>query len=327
MPVIINTEEDHPFLPKPGDLSAIDLYRAEHQDIRPLDILVINLMADKIGTERYLARCLGDTEIQVKLTFAATDDYIDEIRQGRVSMHTPAAHIEKFYNRFGDVRGRKYDGLVVTGVNAREHDITQEPMWPQVKDILDWSTQNVVSSLFLCWAGHAALKHFYNIDRRRSAYKTSGVFDHCVGTDATGLFTGFSDQFPIPVSRWNEISAEDVKKCVRLELTSVSDEAGVGTIVEPQPYDDGQKSYPRRLFILNHPEYDTDVLHQEYVRDFGLDAQTRLPKHYFPDNDITRAPTNRWRWTGRLYANWVRSLYYATPYDIALAPEPYRRAG
>jgi homoserine O-succinyltransferase len=324
MPVIINANEKHPFLPLPGDVSAIDLYRAQHQDIRPLEILVVNLMADKLGTERQLARWLGDTEVQVNLTFAAPDNYIDAVKKGRGGKNTAPAHIAKFYKRFGDIAGNKYDGLIVTGINATAEKIADDPLWPQVKKILAWSETGATSSLFLCWGAQAALKYFHGIERARSPQKTWGVFEHTVAADTTGILDGMPDRFNVPVSRWNEIRAADVAKHAALELVSLSDRAGVGVIAEPQPYDDGKRSYPRRVYVLNHPEYDTDTLRNEYLRDAGKSGG-RKPKNYFPDDDDSKAPVNSWRHTGRLYANWVRLVYYATPRDINLVPRPYRR--
>lgn len=325
MPVIITSDDQHPFLPSRGDITAIDLYRAQHQDIRPMQILMLNLMADKIGTERQIARCLGDTEIQVQITFAATDDYINSLLNGRESVNTPTDHITRFYSRFSDVRHQKFDGLIVTGINAREPDLTKEPMWPEIKDILEWSKTNVTSSLFLCWGGHAALKYFHDIDRVKQPQKTWGVYIHAAHEDRTGLLNGLPDAFPIPVSRWNEIRREDILATSSLELTAWSDEAGVGIVTDPEAYDDGQRYFARRLYVFNHPEYDTETLANEYRRDANGQTDARQPAHYFLHGNPATAPSNTWRHTGRIYAHWVRQLYAATPYDLAEIPTPYRR--
>ena len=164
MPVIIHSQEIHPFLPSLGSPLAIERLRAEHQDIRPLEIAIINLMADKISTERQLALWLGNTTLQVNLTFVATDSYVRGVANGREPRNTPADHILKFYNPFSDVRGKKFDGLVVTGVNALKPRVELEVFWPEVTDVLKWSTTHAFSSMFLCWGAKAALKYFHDID-------------------------------------------------------------------------------------------------------------------------------------------------------------------
>ena len=178
MPVLINSQEIHPFLPSLGSPLAIDRARAERQDIRPLEIAIINLMADKISTERQLALWLGNTMLQVSLTFVATDAYVRRVAAGRESKNTPADHIRKFYSPFSDVRGRKFDGFIVTGVNALKDRVEQESFWPEVADILQWTTTNAFSCLFLCWGAKAALKLFHDVDSIKGRQKTFGLFEH-----------------------------------------------------------------------------------------------------------------------------------------------------
>ncbi len=324
MPVIVNATEEHPFLPSRTSSAAIEACRAEHQDIRPMNIMVVNLMADKIGTERQLAEWLGDSPIQVSLTFTATDDYLQAIKQGRVPRNTPVEHIEKFYTSWRDVQNQKFDGLIVTGVNALKPDMTHEAMWPEVAAILDWSTTNVLSSVFLCWGGQAALRYFHNIDRVLQPRKTWGVFPHRTDRDSTGLLRGLSDVYSMPVSRWDEIAPEDLAAHPELECASVSEEAGISVIVEPRPYDDGRRRYPYRVYVLGHPEYATDTLANEHRRDFAKDPTTPVPRHYFPGDDPTQPPINTWRSTARLYTRWVEALYEATPFDAHQIPAPCR---
>lgn len=325
MPVIINAKEKHPFLPKAGDTTTIDLYRAEHQDIRPMEILMVNLMADKITTERQITALLGDTEIQVNITFAATDEYLDGLRNGRQSLNTPNSHILDFYQPFSQVRARKFDGLVVTGMNALCVDLKDEIIWPHLQNVLEWSKTNVTSTLMLCWAAQGGLEYFYGIGRSRRAQKLLGLYEHETLSDKCGLLHGFPDRYLMPMSNWDHTHPDDILACKDLELMASDDMAGAAIICEPQPYDDGRHYYPKRLFVLNHPEYDTDTIDTEYRRDVGKYPDFPIPSRYYPDDDVTRKPLNTWRHTGKIYANWVRALYNATPYDINEVPKPYYR--
>jgi len=323
MPVIVNAAEAHPFLPSLGDPAAIAAGRAQQQDIRPLEIAIINLMADKQATERQLAQWLGHTPLQIQLTFAATDDYVQGIRDGRTARNTPADHIRKFYSAFSDIRSRKFDGLIVTGINLLNPDVTKEAIWPQMQEICEWSQTNVFSSLFLCWGGLAALRHFHDIVPHHGETKTWGVFEHRIRSDETGIMFGMPDVFSVPVSRWKSPRKQDIEKCASLEIVAESDEAGVHLLVESGGYDGGKSLYPRRVYLLNHPEYDTDTLKQEYLRDSKGKSPERLPANYFPDNDPSKPPVNNWRHGAIVYVNWIKTIYEAVPYDINLIPEPW----
>lgn len=323
MPVIVNSEELHPFLPSLGTPEAIERKRAESQDIRSLEFAVINIMADKQATERQLARCLGNSPLQVKLTFAAPDGYVNGIRAGRESKNTPSEHIRKFYCGWSEIKDRKFDGLVITGVNALKDRVEEEDIWPDMQRILEWSRTNVFSSLLLCWGAQAALKHFHNIDSLRGERKLFGLFDHRLGKDRSGLLAGFPDVFPIPVSRWKSPSREAIAARPALEVLGDSAETGPNIMVENISYDSGRASYPKRVYILNHPEYDTDTLKREFVRDRGKDPNWPLPHRYFPGDDPAREPQNLWRHTAQIYTNWVHLVYEATPYDLADVPNPF----
>ena len=174
MPVIINSAAIHPFLPSLGTPLAIESARAEHQDIRPLEIAIINLMADKQTTERQLALWLGNTSLQVKLTFATTDTYFRDVNAGRETKNTPAEHIRKFYSAWSEIKDRKFDGFIVTGVNALKERVSDEDIWPEVQQILRWTETNVLSSLFLCWGAKAALKHFHDVESNKAGRSCSG---------------------------------------------------------------------------------------------------------------------------------------------------------
>jgi homoserine O-succinyltransferase len=320
MPVIINSEEIHPFLPSLGSAQAIAQARAEHQDIRPLEIAIINLMADKRATERQLALWLGNTMLQVKLTFAATDSYVKDVQAGRETKNTPADHIRKFYSAWSDIKDRKFDGLIVTGVNALKPRVSDEDIWPEVQKILDWSGTHVLSSLFLCWGAKAALKHFHDIESTKAQQKLFGLFEHHIVSDKTGVLSGFPDYFPVPVSRWKSPVREEVLKRKELEILADSEESGPNMLAEPAPFEGGKFFYPKRLYILNHPEYDTETLQKEYARDSAENPATPLPAHYFTNNDPKSPPRNSWRHTAHIYTNWIKVMYEATPYDLSAVP-------
>lgn len=325
MPVIVNAKAQHPFLPSLGDLNAIDNERAQHQDIRPLEIAVINLMADKRTTERLLAGWLGHGTLQVNLTFACTDDYVHGIHNGHVSHNTPSDHIKKFYKAFSDIRHLKFDGLIVTGVNALQYAVDDEIFWPDVQEILDWSDTNVFSSLYLCWGAQAGLKHFYNVDSFKQDKKIFGLFDHHIVKDTTGLLAGFPDVFPVPISRWQATNHEQIAAHPELEVVAEVDKENPNILVESKPYDQGKRRYPHRVYVLSHPEYETPTLQQEFERDRLLDPQTPLPENYFPGNDPTQSPRNTWRHTAFLYANWIKAIYESAPYNIGAIPQPFEK--
>jgi homoserine O-succinyltransferase len=322
VPVIINSEEIHPFLPSLGSPLAIDRKRAERQDIRPLDIAIINLMADKIATERQLALWLGNTMLQVNLSFCATDSYVRGVHAGREPRNTPGDHIRKFYSAFSDIEHKKFDGLIVSGVNALKPRVDDEVIWPEVTQILRWSETNAFSSLFLCWGAKAALKFFHDIDSHKGEQKLFGLFEHRLLSDKTGVLFGFPDIFPVPVSRWKSPRREDIRKCAALEIVADSDEAGPNILAESGAHRDGKSVYPKRLYVLNHPEYDTDTLGVEYRRDSAENPAYPKPLHYFPDDDPARPAPNLWRHTANIYTNWVKTVYEATPYDLSEIPYP-----
>lgn len=325
MPVIVTADHPHPFLTSLGDTVAIEAERARHQDIRPMEIAIINLMADKVATERQLAQWLGNSPLQVHLTFATTDSYVDSLKAGRMPRSTPEQHLRQFYSPWRDIQDRKFDGLIITGINALQPTVTAETYWPDMQRILAWSETNVLSSLFLCWGAKAALKHFHDIESDKGDQKTFGLFDHRLKSDTTGLLFGLPDQFSVPVSRWKNPRRAEVEACAALEIVADSAESGPNILVESAAYDDGMSRYPKRVYILNHPEYETDTLKREYERDVAMNPRTPLPLHYFPGNDPTQTPINTWRHTAMIYTNWVKAIYEATNFDLGAIPEPYRR--
>jgi homoserine O-succinyltransferase len=316
MPVLVTSDAIHPFLPSLGSSSAIEMKRARHQDVRPLEILIINLMADKQATERQLALWLGHTPLQVRLTFAATDSYMEAIQNGHESRNTSTEHITSFYQSWGSLKQQRFDGMIITGVNALQPRVEDEAIWPEVKQIMEWSKTNVLSSLFLCWGAKAALKYFHGIDSVRGDVKIFGLFDHVLGSDSTGIAFGLPDRFPVPVSRWKSPDPDAVAACDALEVVAAAPEIGPNMIAEPAVSSVGPTPFPRRLYILNHPEYDADTLGQEYARDAQKNPDQPLPLHYFPNDDPSQKPLNLWRHAGFIYTNWIRTIYAATPYEI-----------
>ncbi len=248
---------------------------------------------------------------------------MNDIRAGRESKNTPSEHIRKFYCAWSEIRDRKFDGLVITGVNALKSRVEEEDIWPDMQKILAWSETNVFSSLYLCWGAQAALKHFHNIDSLRGASKLFGLFEHRLGDDRSGLLSGFPDIFPIPVSRWKSPPRQAIEARPALEILGDSAETGPNIMAEIASYDAGRAYYPKRIYILSHPEYDTDTLKREFVRDRSRDPNWPLPHHYFPNNDPAREPPNLWRHTVMIYANWVRAVYEATPYELVDIPNPF----
>lgn len=323
MPVIVNSVATHPFLPTLGNPSAIERDRALRQDIRPLEIAIINLMADKQATERQLALWLGNTPLQVKLTFAATDSYVSAVHNGRATSNTPAEHIIRFYKSWSAIKSRKFDGLILTGINALEARVEHEKYWPEVQRIFEWSRTNVFASLFLCWSAKAALKHFHDIDSIKGQAKTFGLFYHRIVEDSTHLLFGFPDEFPVPVARWKNPDVAGIAACDKLEVVAACAETGPNIVVEPEGYDKGAGRYPLRTYVMNHPEYETETLKVEYWRDKPTMPELALPQNYFPGDDPSAVPVNRWRHTAQLYSNWVKCIYAATPYDIASIPQAW----
>lgn len=320
MPVIVNAREAHPFLPSLGDPAAIAADRAQAQDIRPLEIVILNLMADKQATERQLARWLGHTPLQIRLTFAATDEYVRGVRAGRATRGTPAEHVQRFYRPWSEISDRKFDGLLVTGVNLLGADVTGEAIWPEIQRICDWSTTHVFSSLFLCWGAFAALRHFHGIACHVGQTKTLGVYDHRMHSDRSDLLFGLPDRFPVPVGRWQRLHGSDLTGHHPLELVSDCVEAGPFLIAENAAH--GAGLYPRRVYMLNHPEYETETMQREFLRDRETWPDLPVPPNYFPGNDPAQPPLNSWRHTAAIYVNWIKAVYDATPYDMARIPAP-----
>ena len=280
--------------------------RATTQHIRPLQILVLNLMPTKIETETQLARLLGNTPLQVELELMQTKSY--------AAKNTSAEHMLKFYTTFDQIRNRNFDGLIITGAPVEKLEFEEVEYWQELCEIMEWSKTHVHSTFHICWGAQAGLYYHYGIQKYLLPEKLSGVFAHRVDRRSSMLLRGFDDVFYVPHSRNTTIRLEDVQKCPKLKVLATSEKAGVYALATEGG---------RQIFITGHSEYDWDTLLKEYIRDKKLDPNTRPPENYFPDDDDTQTPMVRWRsHANLLYQNWLNYyVYQATPYDIStIAP-------
>ena len=282
--------------------------RAITQDIRPLQVLLLNLMPTKIETETQLARLLGNTPLQIELELMQTASH-----QAKNVSHE---HMFKFYTTFEHIRHRNFDGMIITGAPVEKMPFEEVEYWPELCEIMEWSKTHVHSTFHICWGAQAALYYHYGIPKYMLPEKLSGVFEHTVERRSSMLVRGFDDVFLAPHSRYTTIHREDVEKCEKLRILASSDKAGVYMVMT-----DGG----RQVFITGHSEYNFDTLQKEYLRDKEQGIDPAMPENYFPGDDDTRTPLNRWRsHAALLYQNWLNYyVYQTTPYDIS-AIEPMR---
>lgn len=297
----------------PASLPAVELLRAENifvmdehrantQDIRPLRIVVLNLMPLKIVTETDLLRLLSNTPLQIEL------DLI--VPSGHVSRNTPQEHVEAFYKEFSDIRSHNYDGMIITGAPVEHLDFEQVDYWNELTEIFDWAQTHVTSTLYICWAGVAALYYRYGIPKYMLDKKKFGVFEHrMMGSERNPLFRGFDDVFYVPHSRHCEIRREDVEQVKELSLLSYSQESGVHIVM-------GRNG--REFYIMGHSEYAPNTLDNEYRRDISRGLPIEIPQNYYRDNNPDNEPVVRWRSHGNLlFSNWLNYfVYQLTPYDL-----------
>ena len=293
-------------LPATSTLEAENIFvmtetRAMTQDIRPLQILLLNLMPTKIDTETQLARVLGNTPLQIELELIAPS--------GHVSKNTSQEHMLTFYKSFDDVKHRTFDGLIITGAPVELMDFEEVDYWPELCEIMEWSKWNVHSTLHICWGAQAGLYYHYGIPKRTLDKKLFGVFEHTVEEPNFILFRGFDDRFMVPHSRNTTVNREDIEAVPGLKVLAASPEAGVYAVKTEQS---------RQVFVMGHAEYDRDTLKKEYLRDVAAGVDIQLPKNYFPEDDPTREPIVSWRSCAHLlYGNWLNYCVYQTvPYNI-----------
>jgi homoserine O-succinyltransferase/O-acetyltransferase len=274
---------------------------AQRQDIRPLQIGLVNLMPKKVQTETQFARLIGATPLQIELTLIRMSEHL--------SKNTSPAHLEAFYQPFREARKRKFDGLIITGAPIEHLDFEAVSYWDELRELFAWTQTNVHSTIGVCWGGMAMLHHFHGVPKHMLPAKAFGCYPHRRAAAASRFLQGFSDRFLVPVSRWTEMRSEDVELHPELEILIESDEVGPCLIG-----DDGH----RALYMFNHLEYDASTLKEEYDRDVAGGLSAALPADYFPGDDPGQPPENLWRSHGQLlYGNWLNQIYQTTPYEIA----------
>lgn len=283
------------------NIFAMTEFRAFHQDIRPLNLLILNLMPTKIVTETQILRKLSNTPLQIYVELLHTASYLGK--------NTDVSHLESFYTTFEEIRDKKFDGMIITGAPVENLEFQEVDYWPELCEIMEWSKSHVHSTLHICWGAQAGLYYHYNIEKRSLDKKLFGVFAHKVLTPLSPLFRGFDDQFYAPHSRYTEVLREDIERVEQLELMAVSDEAGVFAV---------KTRDSRQFFITGHPEYDADTLAREYWRDVEKGLNIDVPQHYFPGDDPSKEPVVKWRSAAQLlYTNWLNYyVYQTTPYDV-----------
>lgn len=273
---------------------------AARQDIRPLQIGLLNLMPNKIRTETQIARLIGATPLQVELSLVRIGSHS--------SKNTAEDHLISFYNTWEEVRDRRFDGFIITGAPIEKLEFEEVTYWEELTAILDWTTTHVHSSFFVCWGAMAAIQHFHGVPKYLLEKKAFGVYRHQNLAPASPYLNGFSDDFNIPVSRWTEVRAQDLTPHKDLELLMDSPVTGPCLIHE---------RFGNRLYIFNHIEYDSSTLSEEYFRDREAGGPVEIPHDYYPYNNPENEPLNRWRSHAHLlFGNWINTIYQSTPYDI-----------
>jgi len=275
--------------------------RAYHQDIRPLNIAILNLMPTKIITETQILRLLGNSPLQVDATLLHPKNHN--------SRHTPKEHLEAFYKYYEDIKDQKFDGMIITGSPVEHLDFREVDYWTELEEIMDWSTHHVFSTLYLCWGAQAALYYYYRIPKYPLNEKMFGVFPHSVNDKSVRLFRGFDDIFYAPHSRLTETRKSDIEKVPDLRILSESQEAGVYIVATKDE---------RRIFVTGHSEYDALTLELEYDRDIARGLDRKVPKNYYPDDNPKLPPMVLWRsHANLLFSNWLNYyVYQETPYDL-----------
>ena len=296
----------------PNDLPAAEVLRQENifvmthqraitQDIRPLEIVVLNLMPTKIVTETQLTRLLGNTPLQVNLELMHTTSHNPK--------NVPAEHMLSFYKSFDELKHRKFDGMVITGAPVEHLDFEDVDYWEELNQIMEWSKHNVHSTFHICWAAQAGLYYHYGIPKMPLPEKLFGVFPHRADYKRAILLRGFDDEFWAPHSRHTTIDRREIEKVPGLKILASSDKCGVYIVMNKEG---------RQIFVTGHSEYDADTLEKEYLRDKAKGLPIAVPENYYPNDDDSQPPLVRWRGHGNLlYSNWLNYfVYQTTPYDI-----------
>lgn len=293
LPAIELLKQEHIFV--------IDHSRASQQDIRPLKIVILNLMPLKITTETDLIRLLSNTPLQLEISFMKLKSH--------TSKNTPIEHMKAFYKDFELLREERFDGMIVTGAPVEQMDFEQVTYWNEIQEVFDWARTHVTSTLFICWAAQAGLYHYYGIPKYPLEKKMFGVFAHHMNQPHLPIFRGFDDVFYVPHSRHTELHREDILKVEGLDLVAESDESGVYMIMARGG---------REIFVTGHSEYSPGTLDAEYHRDLAKGLPIEMPKNYYRDNNPENEPLVRWRaHANLLFSNWLNYyVYQETPFDV-----------
>lgn len=275
--------------------------RALHQDIRPLKILILNLMPTKIVTETQILRLLSNSPLQVEVTLLHPDTH--------TSKNTPEEHLVTFYHTFDSVKHQKFDGMIITGAPIETLEFEEVTYWEELKEIMDWSEHNVFSTLHICWGAQAGLYHHFGVPKYPLKSKMFGVFPHTINKQNVKLLKGFDDEFYVPHSRHTEVRREDIEKVDELEILSESAESGIYIAAT----EDG-----RKIFVTGHSEYDPLTLKSEYVRDVSKGLDIEIPRNYFTDDNPSKPPLVKWRGhSNLLFSNWLNYyVYQETPFNL-----------
>ena len=276
--------------------------RAITQDIRPLKILILNLMPTKVDTETQLSRVLGNTPLQVEIELIHTETH--------KSKNTSEEHLLAFYKTFAEVRDRYFDGMIITGAPVEKMEFEDVDYWAELCEIMEWSKSHVQSTLHICWGAQAGLYYHFGVKKYMLEEKLSGVYEHTVDYKRSILFRGFDDVFYVPHSRYTTVKREEVAAVPELKILSSSEKAGIYAI---------STKHGRQIFLTGHSEYDKETLNKEYTRDKNAGINPKVPENYFPCDDDTREPLIRWRASATLlFTNWLNYfVYQATPYEIS----------
>ncbi|MEY8516361.1 homoserine O-succinyltransferase [Lachnospiraceae bacterium 29-84] len=283
----------------------MDENRAMHQDIRPIEVGILNLMPLKEDTELQILRELSNTPLQVDVTFVMVGSH--------ESRNTSSSHLNQFYQTFQEIKERKFDGFIITGAPVELLEYEEVDYWKEFQEICEWTKTNVTSTMHLCWGAQAALYYHYGIPKRRLAQKMFGLFWHKVRNRKIPLVRGFDDYFLAPHSRHTDVPKEEIEKIPELTILSESEEAGVFLVMD---------TTGKKIFVMGHPEYDRVTLHTEYMRDKEKGLAIQTPKNYYEADDCTIRPNLQWRaHANTLYTNWLNYyVYQATPYEYTAVP-------
>lgn len=300
MPIKVQSDLPVRAILEAENIFVMDETRALNQDIRPLQIGILNLMPLKEDTELQLLRSLSNTPLQLDITFITVSSH--------ESKNTAQSHINKFYEPFCNVKRRRFDGLIITGAPVEQMEFEEVDYWEELKEIMDWSDTHVTSTFFICWGAQAAMYHFYGLKKRLLPQKLFGLYRHRVRKRREPLIRGFDDEFYAPHSRHTTVDIEEIRAREELTILAESEEAGAFIVMAEEG---------RKIFVFGHPEYDRLTLEKEYLRDKDKGLEIQVPKDYFPEDDSENRPLLMWRaHANTLYTNWINYyVYQLTPYQ------------